>query len=217
MQPQGLNQTSSLVFAKNVGFFFPAPLEVWALRKLSSVSREDVLSKPETLPAPPLHPNPVWRRVGILFSPSLIFPHAHLYTLTHPTGMSGSERGRASECCVMGCPMGEAAQRPVGGSGLGPPMGEWGRAADLPGTMPHCDGPLQLQAPREGDPVGGTQPQGLSEMSPSILEMRGLPRVTSGCPEPRTGTQTHRQLTWGSGQVPSPSGSPEVTVMGRRP
>lgn len=122
----------------------------------------------------PLHPKPVWLRVGILFSPALIFTHAHLHALTHPAEMCGPDQGRARQSCIMGCPVGEGAQRPVGGSGLGTPVGERGRAADLPRTMPHCDDPLQLQPPREGDPVSGTRPQGLSEVSRSILEMRCL-------------------------------------------
>lgn len=56
----------------------------------------------------------------------------------------------------------------------------------------------------EGNPVSGMQPQSLSEVTPSISEMREDPEhlfclshVTSGCPEPWAGTQTDLQRNQG--------------------
>lgn len=45
--------------------------------------------------------------------------HAHLQALPE---MSGPDKSRAKESSILGCPMGEGAERPVGGSGLATPV-----------------------------------------------------------------------------------------------
>ena len=105
-----------------MSMFFPAPLEVWVLRgcPLETI-RLSFPDQKHSLPYP-LHPNPVWLSAGILFSPffsSLMLTHAHLQALPE---MSGPDKSRAKESSILGCPIGEGAERPVGGSGLATPV-----------------------------------------------------------------------------------------------
>lgn len=78
-------------------FFFPAPLEVWALRELSSVGRRDVLSKPETLPAPPTTSRTsVAQGWDALLSLSYMHTYTHSLTLLKCVALTRAGRGRAA-------------------------------------------------------------------------------------------------------------------------
>lgn len=87
-------------------------------------------------------------------------------------------------------------ERPVRGSGLGAPVGESrGGWLTFQRDAPPMRRPLQPQALREGHPVSGMWPQGWSEVTRSISEMKEnlehcpcLTLVIRGHPEPWTDT-----------------------------